>query len=471
MVLDSGAQVYERAPPSLPASPPSLRTSLKPSVRDGPPLYPWPRSLALPLALSVPSALQHRPELQPLSALRLGYRGHMRRSESTCSVNSTGLRGGSTQGRALPGRVRDLGGATLRSAASLPHIAKTQRDAGRGASRSPCMLVALRPTNMDCERDKFFQSHYTYNPQFEYQEPMPTAVLEKYREASGQFIHQAIGIIEAVLEKFGTYEHFEAATGGQLLTKCQIWSIVRKYMQKEGCAGEVVVQLSEDLLSQAVMMVDNSRPTLAINLTGARQYWLEGMLRHEIGTHYLRGANNAKQPWHSAEGRLQYGLRPANPTEEGLASLHSVLFRKQPFLWRAALLYYTIHRAARMSFHQLFHDLARYVQSADVRWEYCVRAKRGQTDTSQPGCFSKDQVYLDGIVRILRHRQTIDFPLLTSLGKVSYEDVDHLRPHGVLNKTRVPHFMQDLARYRQQLEHIMATNRLDEAELGRLLPD
>lgn len=35
-----------------------------------------------------------------------------------------------------------------------------------------------------------------------------------------------------------------------------------------------------------------------------------------------------------------------------------------------------------------------------------------------PGCFSKDQVYLDGSVRILRHRQTIDFPLLTSLGKV-----------------------------------------------------
>lgn len=50
---------------------------------------------------------------------------------------------------------------------------------------------------------------------------------------------QAVAIIEAVLEKFGTYENFEAATGGQLLTKCQIWSIVRKYMQKEGCVGEV----------------------------------------------------------------------------------------------------------------------------------------------------------------------------------------------------------------------------------------
>ncbi|XP_054552869.1 microtubule-associated tyrosine carboxypeptidase 1 isoform X2 [Talpa occidentalis] len=459
MVLDSGTQVYEQTPPSPPASPSSLGHRLKPPDRDGTVVYPWPQSLALPLALSVPSALQPQPKPQPFSELRLGHRGHMRRSESTSTVNSTGRRGGGTQGLALPGRRQDPGGGTLRPAASLPHIAKTRKDVGRGASKSPCMLVALRPTNMDRERDKFFQSHYTYNPQFEYQEPMPKAVLEKYCEASGQFIHQAVGIIEAVLEKFGTYEHFEAATGGQLLTKCQIWSIVRKYMQKEGCVGE------------AVMMVENSRPTLAINLTGARQYWLEGMLRHEIGTHYLRGVNNARQPWHSAEGRLQYGLRPANPTEEGLASLHSVLFRKQPFLWRAALLYYTIHRAACMSFRQLFQDLARYVEDAHVRWEYCVRAKRGQTDTSLPGCFSKDQVYLDGIVRILRHRQTIDFPLLTSLGKVSYEDIDHLRPLGVLDNTRVPHFMQDLERYRQQLEHIMATNRLDEAELGRLLPD
>lgn len=40
---------------------------------------------------------------------------------------------------------------------------------------------------------------------------------------------------------------------------------------------------------------------------------------------------------------------------------------------------------------------------------------------SVPGCFSKDQVYLDGILRILRHRKTIDFKTLTSLGKVSID--------------------------------------------------
>nr|XP_013031987.1 uncharacterized protein KIAA0895-like isoform X3 [Anser cygnoides]XP_047911418.1 uncharacterized protein KIAA0895-like isoform X3 [Anser cygnoides] len=242
-------------------------------------------------------------------------------------------------------------------------------------------------------------------------------------------------------------------------------------MQKEGCVGEVVVQLTDDLLSQAVMMVEDSRPTLAINLAGARQYWLEGMLRHEIGTHYIRGVNNTRQPWHSSEGRKQYSLKPANPTEEGLASLHSVLFRKQPFLWRAALLYYTIERASRLSFSALFQDLEQYVQDAGVRWEYCVRAKRGQTDTSQPGCFSKDQVYLDGILRILRHRQTIDFPLLAALGKVSYEDVNRLKKFGVLEKARIPHFMQDLERYMKQLDHIVTTNQLNEQELEELLPD
>lgn len=53
-------------------------------------------------------------------------------------------------------------------------------------------------------------------------------------------VPQAIRIIRAVLEKYGTYESFEVATGGRLLSKCQIWSVIRKYMQKEGCVGEVI---------------------------------------------------------------------------------------------------------------------------------------------------------------------------------------------------------------------------------------
>ncbi|XP_025065232.1 uncharacterized protein KIAA0895-like homolog isoform X4 [Alligator sinensis] len=423
MVLDSGTPSYEQNPHVLGASPRCKGSGKKFSERNGLRLYSYlspapapdsdstglgqtPKTLTKP---KCPKASEARPEVKRLSGTCPTFSSPcswMRRSESTCAVNSSG-------------RAR----AQIRSAASLPHIAKPKAEEIGSVRKSPCLLVALRPLNIDTEREKFFQSCYTYNPQFEYEEPLPVAVLEKYKDASDQFITQ------------------------------------------------VVVQLTDDLLSQAVMMVENSRPTLAINLSGARQYWLEGMLRHEIGTHYIRGVNNAHQPWHSSEGRKQYGLKPANPTEEGLASLHSVLFRKQPFLWRAALLYYTIYQASHMSFCALFCDLEQYVQDARVRWEYCVRAKRGQTDTSQPGCFSKDQVYLDGILRILRHRQTIDFQLLAALGKVSYEDVNHLKKFGVLEKARIPHFMQDLGRYMKQLDHIITTNRLNEKELEQLLPD
>ncbi|KAG9335666.1 hypothetical protein JZ751_004318 [Albula glossodonta] len=216
-----------------------------------------------------------------------------------------------------------------------------------------------------------------------------------------------------------------------------------------------------------------SRSTLTINVSTAREYWLEGMLRHEIGTHYFRGMNNLQQPWASMSVRRALDLKPHNPTEEGLASLHSVLHRKDPTLWRAALLYYTVHRASRLTFVELFHDLGRFVCDPNTRWDYCIRAKRGQTDTAQPGkdpgCFSKDQVYLDGILKLLRFRDSVDFQLLVCLGKVSYEDVERLSDLAELDHTRLPHFLRDRERYEQHLSRIMEVNRLTDSELRALI--
>ena len=56
--------------------------------------------------------------------------------------------------------------------------------------RGPCLLVALRPVNLDQEKQAFFQSDYKYEPQFEYSQPEPSTVLEKYKEGSGLFLSQ-----------------------------------------------------------------------------------------------------------------------------------------------------------------------------------------------------------------------------------------------------------------------------------------
>ncbi|XP_045887723.1 uncharacterized protein KIAA0895-like isoform X2 [Micropterus dolomieu] len=208
------------------------------------------------------------PPTRSLTSPSLGAGGWMRRSESTCSVNY------SLAHRASKGQMRP--------ATSLPHIAKGIGGTTTPTPSRPCLLVALRPLNLEQEKQTFFQSDYKYEPQFEYAQPEPRTVLEKYREGSGLFLEQAVGIMECVLRKFGSYENFEEVTGGGVLPKSQVWAAVRKYLQKEGCVGEVVVRLSDELLSQAVMVVESCRPTLTINLAGARQHWLEGMLRHEI---------------------------------------------------------------------------------------------------------------------------------------------------------------------------------------------
>ncbi|XP_032436252.1 uncharacterized protein KIAA0895 [Xiphophorus hellerii] len=354
-----------------------------------------------------------------------------------------------------------------RPALSSPYNATASREAEN--TKKLCVFTAIKPCNVDREKDKFFKSDFSYNPQFEYSNPVSAGFLARYNHASNQFLAQAVNIMELALKRYGSYEIFEQVTGGNLLPRSRIWINVKRYMEKEGCVGEIVVQVTDDLLSRASMTMVNGQPTMTINTSSAREHWLEGMLRHEIGTHYFRGLNNCQQPWGSSTGRRKHNLKPLNPTEEGLASIHSVLFRKDPTLWRAALLYYTVYQARHTSFTQLFRNLGRFVQDPHTRWDYCVRAKRGQTNTAQPGCFSKDQVYLEGILQILRYRDKINFPMLMALGKVSFEDVDRLTPLAQMEKVRIPHFMQDQEKYAEQLTKIMVVNQLTDEELKTLI--
>ncbi|XP_017577028.2 uncharacterized protein KIAA0895 isoform X1 [Pygocentrus nattereri] len=415
------------------------------------------------------SAASRQPGVRPIVLIRPkgGYRDS---NQSQIFSSSTRLGNNITVlGNPISLTPRPISRPIRISQASSSRI-KLPLLAGENTAKKLCILAAIKPSNVESEKTRFFKSDFIYNPQFEYSNPVAPQVLEKHNNASDRFLTQAVRIMELALQKYGNYEKFEQATGGNLLTKSRIWSHVKKYMEKEGCVGEqIVVHLTDDLLSRASMTVVNGRPTLTINISTAREQWLEGMLRHEIGTHYFRGINNSQQPWSSGAGRKKLGLRPLNPTEEGLASIHSVLFRRDPTLWRAALLYYTVYQAGHMSFCQLFRDLGRFVHDPNTRWDYCVRAKRGQTDTSQPGCFSKDQVYLDGILKILRHREKIDFQLLTALGKVSYEDMERLKGLAVMEHVRIPHFLQDQSRYSEQLRKIMEVNRLTDEELRTLI--
>jgi len=96
--------------------------------------------------------------------------------------------------------------------------------------------------------------------------------------------------------------------------------------------------------------------------------------------------------------------------------------RPMPFLFKPALNYYACYKASEMSFVELFRDMARYVDNPRKRWKYVLRMKRGIGDTSMPGGLYKDQVYLEGAVKLLKNRRDINFKLL-HCGKINIEDL------------------------------------------------
>ncbi|KAL5022432.1 hypothetical protein ScPMuIL_001587 [Solemya velum] len=330
------------------------------------------------------------------------------------------------------------------------------------------LLSAIKPENERSEKDRFMRANFNYNPFFIYRFPADPDVLQKFGEPSSLFMQQAILIMEKALEKYGTYEEFEEVTGGKVLPKGQIMGIIKRYLQYENLEDDIGVNLSDELLSRGSMTRSMGRPMLNVRTINLREFWLEGLLRHEIGTHYIRSYNNKFQPWSNWKVRKEMGLLSINPTEEGFASLHSVLFRKMPLLWRAAVLYYTTYKATFLSLKELFQDLGRFVKDPNVRWDYCIRAKRGQVDTSLPGAFCKDQVYLDGALQILKYRNVIDFSLLVRLGKISFQDIDKAIGYANLENTKIPFFMEDMEQYHRHLDRIAETNGLTRDVLADL---
>lgn len=330
------------------------------------------------------------------------------------------------------------------------------------------LLSAIKPDNEKSEKERFMRTGFSYNPLFVYRCPADEDLMERFTTPSNHYLRIAVHIMDQTLRQFGTYEEFEEQSGGKILTRPEIISLVRKYLRKEELESEIAVNLSEDLLSRGSIVYKNGRPQLNVRVANLRENWCQGLLRHELGTHYLRSANNRGQVWGSWQQRQDLCLQHFNPTEEGLASLHSVLLREHPFLWRAALLYYVAFKAAHMSFKDLFMEVGRFVHSPAVRWDYCMRAKRGQRHTSQPGTFCKDQVYLEGALQLLKRRCDLDFHLLMRLGKVAHGDIDKLVNHGQLEGTRVPSFMSNLSEYRKQLNHIAETNGLTDDILSQV---
>jgi len=198
----------------------------------------------------------------------------------------------------------------------------------------------------------------------------------------------------------------------------------------------------------------------------------QSLMDHEIGTHFLRAHNNQKIV--NMIGKWTKEVR--SPiieliTEEGLASVNTLLKSRNKLLWSPALSYYSQCRAREVGFTALFFELRQYVSSPEARWSYCLRCKRGLKNTALPGSLGKDRAYLEGAVKILQRLNELDFVLLHSM-KVSLEDYSDakillLRNTSLARQLQIPSFIKNMSEYKEKLKEIAKVNMIEIKEKRR----
>lgn len=325
------------------------------------------------------------------------------------------------------------------------------------AKQDLSLMSRLIPTNLKEEKEKFFFDSL-YNPQFEYIETIDEDLFFRYGPVSHEYFNTAQGILNKVNHQWGDEEAYNTDIQGEILSQSEVEEHIKKYL---------IDNKLDDIISYSFSNAYVARTSVYQNVIQIRtpvQYRanaIESVLDHEVGTHIFRRLNDVKQPWHKKY--TAFGFQPYLSTEEGMAVIHSQLSLPDRLLLYPALNYYAVCRAEQMSFSELFADLKKFVNDREKRFSLCLKVKRGITDTSVPGAFSKNQVYLAGTVRVAQWLVKNDFDIeKLYVGKIDIDDINKAWTQSVLslNDLLIPDFAKKKKQYRETVTDIIRSNKL-----------
>tara|TARA_Y100000034_G_C6843659_1_gene381975 strand:+ start:79 stop:1089 length:1011 start_codon:yes stop_codon:yes gene_type:complete len=152
---------------------------------------------------------------------------------------------------------------------------------------------------------------------------------------------------------------------------------------------------------------------------------IKRLIVHEIGVHTQRFFNGEKQKYKI----FLYGTSNYTETEEGLAFYMEEKYNlvKNINLKNYAGRVLAIDKALKSSFRETFNYLNKFFPKEDS-YHLTLRAKRGLSDTSQPGAFTKDLVYLKGHEKVKKYLQKHPNHLNKLLkGHISIKSLDYLK--------------------------------------------
>lgn len=315
-------------------------------------------------------------------------------------------------------------------------------------------LRFVNPTNQEDEKHKFFISH-DYNPQFQYGtlpfDPVDIRKkLQSYKKSLDQ--HHISHIIAKKIDKLTVWLHLLEQVGknSKEFTKYSLEyyqkpnqklveyakKIVEKKLKVEEkydmSSSQVVACMQEQVKRYKIPWKIEEKKGLgarADNVASEKKIYIKKgewfskedckrLIVHELGVHATRAHNSTKLSYKIfSAGTAEY-----ETTEEGLAA--EVEYRKglmtQKVLRSYAGRVVAVDLALKKSFRYVYQYLAQYFPP-DEAYQLTLRVKRGLSDTSKPGGFTKDYIYLHG-KQMLENMKTLK-PLF--VGRIALEDLKY----------------------------------------------
>ncbi|MBP9819972.1 DUF1704 domain-containing protein [Candidatus Woesebacteria bacterium] len=313
-------------------------------------------------------------------------------------------------------------------------------------------LKQLIPLNYLEEKQKFFSDN-SYNPQFIYAHDIDHKKLSYYGVPTEALVEKA----ERIAEEYLPYQSIKLHEKNldPFLSPPEIANQTVAYLEKQGVVDRYSIAWSDKAIARCAIL--SHQITFRTNADYTINT-LNGVLNHEIGTHALRRINDEVQPWHGKKS--SYGFANSLQTEEGLATLHQHLDDELPALFGSAVRYLTVHTAQSASFVDTWKEMKKFYQSKEKLWTAVFRAKRGLTDTAQPGGFTKDLVYFEGSYKVSLWLRDHDLDISKLyLGRLSIKDVEKASELEDTVKPILPFFITDDAQsYKKKLLAIIREN-------------
>jgi alpha-L-glutamate ligase-like protein len=312
-------------------------------------------------------------------------------------------------------------------------------------------LSYFRPINFLEESNRFITDH-SYNPQFRYKEAEQEIGMLKKELGRIRFDDSELGLLfsskitelNQLLEliRMRGSEDFTALSSqifgspsASDLEEIKNYSkphILKKYRKLNSLQLKEIFEetlasydlndwrviLKKNLLTRCV--VNRNKKILIKNNSTFNELRVKELIIHEIETHLLTGENGSRQKFRL----FNFGFANYLETQEGLAMYNIVEHGNMLGEERHKnVLTESIYNAQKMSFAELFDSIKAKNISNRSAMDICFRLKRGLSDTSLPGAFTKDYCYYRGKKKIIKYLQ--EGGQLADLyhGKYSVDDI------------------------------------------------